>query len=141
MSDTAHVFPVGDLIEHDTDTTEADCACGPTTRPTTRDDGSIGWVITHHSLDGRERREQEEDPMHEAPTPAPTPARDARTRALRTVVQGAASTVLVAVAAVVVDTVTPGSIIDWTTLGVAAATAAGTALAAWVQRRLEGVRA
>jgi len=79
--------------------------------------------------------------MHEAPTPAPTPARDARTRAARTLLQGAASTVLVAVAAVVIDTVTPGSIIDWPTLGVAAATAAGTALAAWVQRRLEGVRA
>lgn len=79
--------------------------------------------------------------MHASPAPAPTPERDARTRALRTAAQGAASTVLVAVAAVVIDTVTPGSIIDWATLGVAAATAAGTALAAWVQRRLEGPRA
>lgn len=48
------------------------------------------------------------------------------------------STAIVAVAAVVTDQVVPGEVIDWPTLGVAAATAAGTALAAWVQRRLEG---
>ncbi|GAA1100847.1 hypothetical protein [Nocardiopsis metallicus] len=48
------------------------------------------------------------------------------------------STALVAVAAVVLDQVVPGEVIDWPTLGVAVATAAGTALAAWVQRRLEG---
>ncbi|MGW9447042.1 hypothetical protein [Bacillus mobilis] len=59
---TVHVYPTGDLVEHDTDTTEADCACGPTTRPITRDDGSIGWVITHHSLDGREAHEKEATP-------------------------------------------------------------------------------
>ena len=75
---------------------------------------------------------------HEAPTPAPTATRDARSRGARTLLQGAISTVLVAVAAVVVDQVTPGAVIDYATVGVAAATAAGTALAAWVQRKLEG---
>jgi len=77
--------------------------------------------------------------MHEAPTPAPTPERDARSRALRTVLQGAASTILVAAAALTVDTVTPGEVIEWGAYGLAAATAAGTALAAYVQRRLEGL--
>ncbi len=50
-----HVYPAGDLIEHDTDS--SDCACGPTTEPVPRDDGSMGWLITHHSLDGREANE------------------------------------------------------------------------------------
>ena len=49
---TVHVFPVNDLIEHDTDT--GDCVCGPTTEPVIGCDGSCGWVIVHHSLDGRE---------------------------------------------------------------------------------------
>lgn len=55
MTDTVHVFPVGDLVEHDTDT--EDCVCGPTTEPVERDDGSFGWLIVHHSLDGREQHE------------------------------------------------------------------------------------
>lgn len=51
---TVHVTPVRDLIEHD----DSDgCACGPTTEPVGRDDGSIGWLVVHHSLDGREARE------------------------------------------------------------------------------------
>lgn len=75
---------------------------------------------------------------HQTPKPTPDEVRsDARTRAARTLFQGAVSTVLVAVAAVVIDQVTPGSVIDWATFGAAAATAAGTALAAWVQRLLE----
>lgn len=57
MTDTLHVAPVGDLIEHDTSTTEPDCACGPETRPVEREDGSFGWLIVHHSLDGREKSE------------------------------------------------------------------------------------
>lgn len=56
MTDRYHVYPVDDLIDHDT-TGEADCACGPTTRPVKRDDGSVGWLIIHHSLDGRELHE------------------------------------------------------------------------------------
>lgn len=50
---TAHVLPVGDPIEHGTD----DCPCGPRAEPVTREDGSVGWVIVHHALDGRERNE------------------------------------------------------------------------------------
>ena len=52
---TLHVHPVCDLVEHDTDAD--DCICGPTTKPVVRDDGSTGWLIIHHSLDGRERSE------------------------------------------------------------------------------------
>lgn len=50
-----HSFPVGDLIEHDTD--GGDCPCGPTPEAVKRDDGSVGWLITHHSLDGREQND------------------------------------------------------------------------------------
>jgi len=58
MSGVLHVHPQGDLIEHDTSTSEADCACGPETRPVKRGDGSMGWLIVHHSLDGREAGER-----------------------------------------------------------------------------------
>lgn len=49
-TDTVHVLPVADLIEHE----DHDCTCGPTTEPVPRPDGSFGWLVTHHSLDGRE---------------------------------------------------------------------------------------
>lgn len=49
--DDVHVVPGDDLIDH---TTTEDCPCGPATEPVTRDDGSIGWLVVHHSLDGRE---------------------------------------------------------------------------------------
>jgi hypothetical protein len=52
---TVHVYPVGDLIEHDTETDE--CICGPVIEPVPDEDGSMGWLITHNSLDGRERHE------------------------------------------------------------------------------------
>lgn len=52
-----HVYPINDLIEHDTN--GDDCVCGPSSIPVERDDGSIGWVISHHSLDGREQFEGE----------------------------------------------------------------------------------
>jgi hypothetical protein len=54
---TLHVHPLDDLIAHNTSTTEPDCACGPTVQPEKQADGSIGWLIVHHSLDGRERAE------------------------------------------------------------------------------------
>lgn len=41
---TLHVHPLGDIIDHDTSTTEPDCIGGPT---------------VHHSLDGREREERQ----------------------------------------------------------------------------------
>ena len=55
MSDTAHVVPLGDLIEHDlTD----DCMCGPRQQLVKIADGSDGWLVVHHSLDGREEQER-----------------------------------------------------------------------------------
>ena len=54
-SDTVHVYPINDLVQHDTETDE--CICGPVTEAVQRDDGSYGWVTKHHSLDGRELTE------------------------------------------------------------------------------------
>lgn len=48
-----HVEPVNDLIQH----LDNDCPCGPTPELVASDDGPDGWVIVHHSLDGRERFE------------------------------------------------------------------------------------
>jgi hypothetical protein len=48
-----HIAPIADLITHNVN----DCPCGPTTAPVERPDGSIGWLVTHHSLDGREADE------------------------------------------------------------------------------------
>jgi hypothetical protein len=59
VSDTIHTFPVNDLIEHVTD--GGDCPCGPTTEPVPREDGSMGWSVVHHSLDGREHHESNHD--------------------------------------------------------------------------------
>lgn len=53
---TWHVEPVNDLIDHDTTTDE--CICGPLIESVPRDDGSMGWIVTHHSLDGRELKER-----------------------------------------------------------------------------------
>ncbi|MFD4397203.1 hypothetical protein [Kitasatospora sp. NPDC058478] len=55
---SGHVFPLDDLVEHNTTTEEPNCVCGPTTVPVERDDGSMAWLIVHHSLDGRERHEE-----------------------------------------------------------------------------------
>ena len=55
-----HVVPVNDLIDHATN--GDDCVCGPDTEPVERDDGSIGYMIVHHSLDGRELSEPETAP-------------------------------------------------------------------------------
>lgn len=52
---TVHVYPTGDIIEHDTDTD--DCMCGPYTEAVEAEDGGYGWVIIHHSADGREHHE------------------------------------------------------------------------------------
>jgi hypothetical protein len=54
---TPHVVPIDDLIQHDSSGGQA-CVCGPTTQPVKREDGSMGWLIVHHSLDGRELHEQ-----------------------------------------------------------------------------------
>lgn len=55
MTRTVHVLPRNDLIEHEDE--GDDCPCGPTSKPFKQDDGSVNWVIVHHSLDGRERNE------------------------------------------------------------------------------------
>ncbi|AAR89783.1 hypothetical protein PBI_PATTYP_66 [Mycobacterium phage PattyP] len=55
MPQTVHVLPVDDLIEHED--IGDDCVCGPEIEPVFDADGACGWVITHHSLDGRERFE------------------------------------------------------------------------------------
>ncbi len=52
---TVHVLPVADLIDHES--VGEDCPCGPTVEPVPSGDGSMGWLVTHHSLDGREARE------------------------------------------------------------------------------------
>jgi hypothetical protein len=57
---TIHVEPINDLIEHDT--TGAPCVCGPKERPVKHDDGSVGWVVTHNSLDGRELLQTDREP-------------------------------------------------------------------------------
>lgn len=53
-----HVIPLNDLIEH---RSADDCPCGPAARPVVRDDGSMGWLQVHHSLDGREFREKDDE--------------------------------------------------------------------------------
>lgn len=52
-SGTVHAFPWDDLIDHVTD--GSGCPCGPSTEAIFRPDGSNGWLVLHHSLDGRER--------------------------------------------------------------------------------------
>jgi hypothetical protein len=49
-----HTIPVSDLIEHEAD---PECVCGPELEAVEREDGSFGWLYTHHSLDGREEYE------------------------------------------------------------------------------------
>jgi len=53
-----HVVPRGDLIEHRVEH-DGECVCGPRPEPSVNDDGRVDWVTVHHSLDGRERTEQE----------------------------------------------------------------------------------
>lgn len=52
MTDELHVSPIDDLVTHDFG--DMGCICGPTTEPVKRADGSVGWVVIHHSMDGRE---------------------------------------------------------------------------------------
>ncbi|QGZ17156.1 hypothetical protein HYQ19_gp057 [Arthrobacter phage DrYang] len=52
-----HVWPLKDLVEHDTEDDDGGCVCIPRTEPVPREDGTIGWVLVHHSLDGREAHE------------------------------------------------------------------------------------
>ena len=73
---------------------------------------------------------------HEAPTPAPTAERDARTRAVRSLVQALAVTVLVGAATAVSELATDSGALTLATVGTAAGTGALMAVAAYVQRRM-----
>ncbi|MGW1154447.1 hypothetical protein ACWD45_24585 [Streptomyces rubiginosohelvolus] len=53
MAATVHVTPLNDLIEHDTDSEEPSCVCGPQTVPV-EVGGLVAWAYVHASLDGRE---------------------------------------------------------------------------------------
>jgi hypothetical protein len=49
-----HILPAEDLIGHGYDDS---CICGPSTEIVKRTDGSVGRLVVHHSLDGREIEE------------------------------------------------------------------------------------
>lgn len=49
-----HVIPANDLIRHQVD---EDCTCGPAVEAIAGDSGSMGFMYSHASLDGRELRE------------------------------------------------------------------------------------
>ncbi len=51
LQNIVHVVPVDDLVGHEPN---EDCVCGPTVEAVHREDGSMGWVMKHHALDGRE---------------------------------------------------------------------------------------
>ena len=55
VGSAVHVYPVDDLVEHEL--VGDNCICGPQPVVVKCDDGSIEWVIAHHSLDGRELSE------------------------------------------------------------------------------------
>jgi len=54
-SSDLHVWPVQDIIGHDVHGT--DCICGPSVEIVREDDGRVGRLIAHPSLDGREIEE------------------------------------------------------------------------------------
>ena len=54
-TDDLHVTPIDDIVQHEQ---SDDCVCMPSPEAIKRDDGSVGWMHTHHSLDGRERHER-----------------------------------------------------------------------------------
>lgn len=49
-----HVIPLDDLVEHQA---LESCVCGPAYELVQGEDGDSGWLIVHHSLDGREQDE------------------------------------------------------------------------------------
>ncbi|MGW0780315.1 hypothetical protein [Streptomyces sp. NPDC002913] len=57
MAATVHVTPLDDLIEHDTDSDDSSCVCGPQEVPLDLGGGFIAWAYVHASLDGREHVE------------------------------------------------------------------------------------
>lgn len=56
---SADVIPTGDLIAHEPG---EDCICGPAALTARADDGAhLGFIHVHHSLDGREQHEGDDD--------------------------------------------------------------------------------
>lgn len=53
-SGVCHIVPIGDLVDHDQ---SDDCVCVPTSELVVNEGESDGWIVTHHSLDGRETAE------------------------------------------------------------------------------------
>lgn len=52
--DGVHVIPLRDLIEHEPE----ECVCGPRVEAVfNEEEECVGWLYTHHSLDGREGAE------------------------------------------------------------------------------------
>lgn len=49
-----HIVPRRDLIVH---VLVEDCVCGPSSEYVPNTSGPDGWLYVHHSLDGREARE------------------------------------------------------------------------------------
>lgn len=57
MAATAHAAPLDDLIEHDTDSEDPSCACGPEA-VLVEIGGLVVWAYVHAFLDGREFAEE-----------------------------------------------------------------------------------
>jgi hypothetical protein len=51
-----HIMPRGDLVGHETND---ECPCGPTPYWVLEDDPPDGVLYVHHSLDGREKGEDQ----------------------------------------------------------------------------------
>lgn len=68
---TVHVYPTADHVDHWVG--GEDCVCGPDVEPVPGRDGAVGWLITHHSLDGRERREPDSPLYRPGPPDVPAP--------------------------------------------------------------------
>lgn len=50
--EAVHVFPLGDIIDHDTE--GMGCECLPVLTVTEELDQSLRWIILHNALDGRQ---------------------------------------------------------------------------------------
>jgi hypothetical protein len=46
-----HAYPLDDIVEHEL---TPECSCGPTVEAVFDEGVLLGWLYTHHSLDGRE---------------------------------------------------------------------------------------
>ena len=75
---------------------------------------------------------------HEAPVPALTPERDARTRAARSALQALAVTAIVGAATAVYQLAGDGDALTLVTVATTAGSGALMAVGAWAHRKLEG---